>query len=114
MHSAPHPSRSAPKCVDCRHFILPDWAHRPHCNHPAAPLSLVSGEAASECRHQRLEETAYEQRMGKMDRCGPMGAWFEPHSSGPDALLNRGQGVDQVVSQCIPRGDDGASLHVSP
>lgn len=61
----PHPSRSAPKCVDCRHY---QHHHRfALCDHPANGVSQVTGLSnvtAERCR----QSSAF---------CGQAAAWFE-------------------------------------
>lgn len=66
---AVHPSRSVPKCVDCSHAAERDDSHWLFCNHPMAPLSVVSNEPDLRCKHARDgSENAL---------CGPGGRLFQ-------------------------------------
>jgi hypothetical protein len=72
----PHPSRTAPRCVDCK-FISKDDPLRIEriCLHPAQPVSMVTGHAKASCSTARSDEAA---RLKGLAVCGLAGALFEP------------------------------------
>lgn len=94
----PHPSRSAPKCVDCRHY-------RPElslCDHPAAQVDLVKGyphERALYMRRAEIDKAA----IAGLVVCGPAGSLF-------DAI----ERIDDVVDQGSSDGANRRSLNVGP
>lgn len=73
---AVHPSRSVPKCVDCSHAAERDDSHWLFCNHPMAPLSLVSNEPDLRCKHARDgSDNAL---------CGPDARLFQARENAPE------------------------------
>lgn len=74
--AAPHPSRSAPLCKNCKHVHLPrglmDLAQ---CNHPIQPASLVDSSPLAECRLARMDDERVTAR-GTVVLCGSEGSLF--------------------------------------
>lgn len=70
-----HPSRSAPKCVNCQHLQDSEF-----CNHPAMSVNPVTGRAAERARHVRLVTRDKAERFG-IALCGPEGLLFQPMDS---------------------------------
>ena len=64
MPTPSHPSRSAPKCVACAHYV-----ERPlsRCDHPLTPMNLVTGSTGSLCETERSATGI----------CGPAGTLFQ-------------------------------------
>ena len=40
----PHPTRSAPKCADCRYLAAGLHRERHVCDHPSMPVDVVTGQ----------------------------------------------------------------------
>ncbi len=112
----PHPSRSAQVCAQCQHLAQPERPAGQLCNHPAAPVSLVSGQPSSCCRDQRAEETELERHRGGMHRCGPEGRWFEPvDAAAPtDACMSCGGTTRGIYARVRGTCPDCASRAISP
>lgn len=76
----PHPSRSAPKCVDCRHLVFRSPTARGDegpadlCGHPCAPVDPVTGNDLLSAADARQDFAAAQQPDGW---CGSAGALFE-------------------------------------
>lgn len=103
---ATHPSRSAPKCVDCRYGANLSAAAS-HCNHPMAQVSLVDGLPDTLTKQMRRGSITSAERMGVI-LCGAAGSLFAPASS----PLDTGQAVDQLIGEGSPNSLQGAGLHV--
>lgn len=65
---AVHPSRTAPRCRDCRHQFK-DKVYA-YCDHPAMPVQPDTGVIYVRTETARADPSAA--------RCGPEGALFEP------------------------------------
>ena len=92
-----HPSRSAPLCVNCRHFT-DDGS----CDHPAAAVDPVFGRPTEPAKYMRRANPERGAVVGVVC-CGPQGLLFEPR-----------QAVDQVIGERGPDRCQRAGLDVSP
>lgn len=94
MHTA-HPSRQAPKCVDCRHHQVDDafsTRARLFCNHPSAPIDLTTGELALRASTMRGPGLAPVTNLLGLDQlCGPEGRLFEPGPAQCSTCAGRGR-----------------------
>ena len=75
----PHPTRTTPPCIDCRHLAGPDDL----CNHPDAPVDVVRGRPVVSARAMRglpaaMPEIQAYSRGTSMRLCGPDARLFEP------------------------------------
>lgn len=83
-----HPSRSAPKCVDCRHL-----QNREFCNHPQMPVSGVTGEPTERAKYARAV-TPEKAALAGIAVCGPEGLLFSSAvADGVGHSGNRGANV---------------------
>lgn len=73
-----HPSRTAPKCTDCRHI---ESKYQQNCCHPAQPCYLEDGRSMVRARFARGDAAVCTARG--FAHCGEAGALFEPISDSP-------------------------------
>lgn len=89
MHDE-HTSHSAPKCVDCWHSLELATSRHLMCQHPVAPVDLVSGLARMTCERMRHADPKYHYDLEGRSGCGPSGALFvSADRVGHPADLNR-------------------------
>lgn len=72
---APHPSRTAPKCCDCRHYVVVRGI-KEACNHPAQRVNLDDGQPVVSPYRARTDEASCKTRGDFF--CGPSGLGFGP------------------------------------
>lgn len=67
-----HPTRRAPLCADCKHVekaVGTLW----RCNHPSAPVNIVSGHSTLTCERARSDDPRHTEAI-----CRSSGSCFEP------------------------------------
>lgn len=67
-----HPSRTTPQCVNCQYCLI-DRPGYPRCNHPAAPVDIVSGYPKLLCERARSDDPLHTEAI-----CRGAGVLFEP------------------------------------
>lgn len=77
MTHTPHPSRAAPKCLDCRHMTTQPRTGRHYCNHPTMPVDLTTGEARVSTDGARADAQEIASRFG-IQLCTAAAVLFEP------------------------------------
>jgi hypothetical protein len=112
-------TRSAPLCKDCRHFYA---AKGGMCNHPHAPVSLVTGtpdQSAAQSRNWSVPANVIEslRKRNKLVivQCGPDGTLFEPRDGVADVsegALEISQARNQVEQDLVLHGSE-VCTHVS-
>ena len=73
----PHPTRSAPKCADCRYLADGLRGERPVCDHPTMPVDVVTGKPVFLAEYARSEDAEPYARHG-LTICGAAGLLFAP------------------------------------
>lgn len=98
-----HPTRSAPLCYDCKHFLIDIQADRGVCNHPGTPRDPITGNAVALVKHMRARFV--DTRLGDLEsaHCGLSAALFEPAASACKA--NDGQSVGDGNKPCLDTAD---------
>ena len=52
----PHPTRNAPRCVDCRYLVIDSRQERHYCDHPSMPVDAVTGKPVFFAENARSED----------------------------------------------------------
>ena len=77
-----HPSRSAPRCIDCAYLDARPGEHARYCNHPGFPVNPVDGRPTTDVYAMRLDLLLPKGHSAV--RCGQAGALFvlRDHAAG--------------------------------
>ena len=90
----PHPSRSAPLCVDCRHLTLTIPSTGDYCGHPCTPVDAVDGSVKLLARDMRRRLVTGGDDHTTIDWCGPQARLFEP---APTSLARKIAGLTELA-----------------
>lgn len=73
----PHPTRSAPKCADCRYLAAGLHRAQHVCDHPSMPVDVVTGKPVFLTEDARSEDAELWAQHG-LKICGAAGLLFSP------------------------------------
>lgn len=73
----PHPTRNAPKCVDCRYLAAGLHRQQQVCDHPSMPVDVVTGKPVFLTEDARSEDAELWAQHG-LKICGAAGLLFSP------------------------------------
>lgn len=88
-HPQQHPTRTAPLCAACAHYLPPQPVAAPlqrhqllaHCNHPGTPVNPATGEALVTVAAMRARYQPSELTDLKACHCGLEATLFQPRQA---------------------------------
>lgn len=120
-----HPSRSAPLCTACAHFVINIGRDKGFCAHPSTPRDVATGDAVLSIQDMRSQYLADSELKGAAAHCGPGAALYAPMGSAAQApaeqpaahVLQPGANLAEttrdVVTQSAGEPVGSASVHES-
>ena len=110
----PHPSRTAPRCIDCQHLdARPDDRHM-HCNHPSAPVDVVTGKPMTRVDAMRTDRSSSVLYASRVVPCGQIGSLFvlrDRVTDVPERLGKLGQSGPHLVLHDVGENVDSTGLN---
>lgn len=105
-----HPTRSAPLCTACAHFLIDVYRDIGLCAHPATPRDVATGDAVMPIRDMRSQYINDSEIKGALRHCGPGAALFAPDQSAPKGaakqatahVLETGSNLPEPRSDAVP------------